>query len=118
MNALLAVVAVVLVGVLAMRLLRASRLVPVDDAERLHKLGGLLVDVRTREEFNHHHLPLARNIPLDQLKRRHAELGHGHLLVYAGDRGESAAAVKLLRAEGRTKVHDLGDMRRWRLAQG
>lgn len=109
-------VAVVVLLQLLVQLRRASRLVSLEDARRLLKLGGMLLDVRSREAFTASHIPSARNIPMDQLQRRQHELGHGHVVVYSGSAGESAKAARLLRNAGLQKVHDLGAMTRWKPA--
>ena len=112
------VVAILVVLFLGVKAVRASRLISPEDAQYLLKKGGLLVDVRTREEFSANHIPQARNIPFDQLLRRKAELGRGHLVIYAEHGDESSKAAQLLRGTGLTKVHDLGAMSRWKPAHG
>ena len=57
--------------------------------------GAQFVDVRTREEFARGTLPGAINIPLDELRERSDELGHGDIVVTCevGQRGHVGAML-------------------------
>jgi len=72
--------------------------------ERLRRGNVVLVDVRPREEFAAGHIEGARSIPIDELKRRLAELPADHVVV-AYCRGPFCAyaheAVRTLRGAGR-----------------
>ncbi|HEY6237630.1 MAG TPA: molybdopterin-synthase adenylyltransferase MoeB [Thermoplasmata archaeon] len=68
----------------------------------------LLVDVRTREEFEIAHLPQAKWIPGEELADRAAELAQAaEVVVYCKSGGRSARAATLLRELGFTKVRNL-----------
>jgi len=77
--------------------------------------GGLLLDVRTANEFNGSHLDGALNIPVGDLQNRLGELGPKDraVVVYCASGGRSARASKMLRAKGFNEVHDLGSIRNW-----
>jgi rhodanese-related sulfurtransferase len=65
----------------------------------------LVVDVRSPEEFNDAlgHIPGARNIPLDEIEKRAAELeprSQSSLVLVCKTDRRSAAAARLLRARG------------------
>ncbi len=75
----------------------------------------LLVDVRTREEFEADHAPLARHIPVDELPHRHGELGQSsHLVFVCHSGGRSAAAGEFMTSIGGTHIYNVaGGMSQW-----
>ncbi|MEV6138105.1 FAD-dependent oxidoreductase [Nocardia sp. NPDC051990] len=83
----------------------------IDDAIAL---GWQTVDVRSREEYAAGSIPGARNIPLDELRDRAAEIPAGPVLVFCqvGQRGNSA--TRLLTQLGRDAVNLDGGYRTWR----
>jgi rhodanese-related sulfurtransferase len=88
-------------------------------AERLGRGDVVVVDVRPREEFDAGHIEGARSIPIDDFKRRLAELPADREIV-AYCRGPFCAyahsAVRYLQAAGRdAKRLDVG-WPEWRLA--
>jgi phage shock protein E len=96
---------------------------PDNDSALAHKLvgeGGLLIDVRTPEEFSGKHIQNAVNIPVDDLEARMAEvekLAGGDkkkpIVVYCSSGGRSRAAKKMLRKAGYEQVSNLGPMSNW-----
>ncbi len=84
-------------------------------ARALVAAGAALLDVRTPEEFREGHVPGARNIPVQELPRRLAEVGPPGtpVVVYcrAGARAESAA--QLLRGAGYPQVLNLVHAGNW-----
>ncbi|MEV4123431.1 FAD-dependent oxidoreductase [Nocardia sp. NPDC049707] len=76
--------------------------------------GWQTVDVRSREEYAAGSIPGARNIPLDELRDRAAEIPAGPVLVFCqvGQRGNSA--TRLLTQLGRDAVNLDGGYRTWR----
>ena len=71
--------------------------------------GGQLVDVRTPDEFAADPVPGARNLPLDQLASRRAELDRARpVVVFCASGWRSAAAAQTLTAAGFTRVIDAG----------
>lgn len=78
---------------------------------------ALTLDVRTAEEFADAHVPGARNIPVQELQQRLAELGdnkHQPIIVYCRSGARSALAARLLSQLGFTSVKDIGAMSNWR----
>ncbi len=108
---LLALVVVVLVFVVLPRLGTISGA----EARRRVSEGALLVDVRTKAEFDAGHIPGARHVPLDAIGARASELvGEGKpVVVYCASGVRSAAAKRALKRAGLTDVHNLGAMSRW-----
>ncbi len=85
-------------------------------ARQLVAEGARLVDVRTPEEFATEHLDGAINVPVDTLGTPMAvDLGAKDLplVLYCATGRRAAHAAELLRAEGRTRVYELGAMSRW-----
>jgi phage shock protein E len=85
---------------------------------RAHEIvsqGGVLLDVRTREEHADGHLPKSLNIPVQELGARLPELADKNraIVVYCRSGGRSAAATALLVSAGFTQVYDLGAMSNW-----
>lgn len=79
----------------------------------------LILDVRTRNEFNSGHVPRAINIPHRELAGRLAELGipkSGAIVTYC-ERGPRAGyAESVLRQAGYTNIRSLkGHMNAWRI---
>ncbi len=85
------------------------------EARELVQKGAILVDVRSPAEFAGGHIDGAVNIPIQQLNSRLSELGEssGEIVVYCESGGRSAAAKRLLEANGFEHVHDLGGIGRW-----
>ena len=93
-------------------------------AQQWVKEGGLLVDVRTPNEYNHHHLPDAINVPLSTLKahissststQKHPLLSQKgkKIIVYCRSGNRSSKALRLLKKEGYQEVYNLGGLSRW-----
>jgi phage shock protein E len=75
------------------------------------KDGALLIDVRSRREFNSGHLAGAINLPLDELTsalpRRVKDKDHV-LLLHCHSGLRSGMAKQRLKAMGYTQAHNLG----------
>ncbi len=89
-----------------------------DKAEALinEKNGGyILIDVRTRSEYEADHSPHAVHIPIDELPHRHEELAQTKRIIcvcQAG--GRSAAAAEFLTSIGGTEIYNVeGGMSAW-----
>jgi rhodanese-related sulfurtransferase len=71
----------------------------------------LLIDVRSKAEFNSGHLPKAVNMPLDEIEssmpRRVKDMDQV-LLLHCQGGSRSSAAVKKLNAMGYAKAFNLG----------
>ncbi len=61
----------------------------------LIKSGYVLVDVRTKDEYDQSDLPGSINIPLDELRQRHHEIGSKKVLIHCqvGLRGHTASML-------------------------
>jgi rhodanese-related sulfurtransferase len=88
---------------------------PGAEARRLVGAGAVLLDVRTPEEFADGHVDGARNIPVQGLAGRLAEVGDKGtpVVVYCRSGGRSATAARMLKGAGYTTVFDLGPMSAW-----
>ncbi|ATB30150.1 rhodanese-like domain-containing protein [Melittangium boletus] len=77
--------------------------------------GWVLLDVRTPEEFRQGHPEPARNIPVQELPQRLAEVGPPgtRVVVYCQAGGRSAAAAQILRANGYPELFDLKSVNNW-----
>jgi phage shock protein E len=84
-------------------------------AHAMVQAGAVLLDVRTREEYARGHLDGSKNIPVQELAQRIAEVGAPSTSVvvhcHAGMR--SKAAAQLLRNAGFQDVLDIGTMSAW-----
>ena len=75
----------------------------------------LLVDVRTKAEFEGDRAPSARHIPVDELPHRHHELGQqNHLIFICQGGGRSAAAAEFMTSLGASHIYNVaGGMSQW-----
>jgi rhodanese-related sulfurtransferase len=77
--------------------------------------GWMLLDVRTRSEFEADHAPMAVHIPVDELPQRVAELGQTHNILcicQAGGRSQAAAEF-LVSVGGQNIFNVMGGMSAW-----
>ncbi len=86
-----------------------------EKARQLVAEGAVLLDVRTPQEFQEGHPEPARNIPVQELPRRLAEVGPPGtpVVVYCAAGGRSAQAAHHLRANGYPDVFDLKSVKNW-----
>jgi rhodanese-related sulfurtransferase len=84
-------------------------------AKELVAAGAALIDVRTPGEFAAGHIDGARNIPVNEIRARAAEVGPREtpVVVYCASGSRSAAAAMMLRGAGFSKVVNLGPMSAW-----
>ncbi len=90
--------------------------IPIRDIlkEAVH-YGGLIVDVRSSEEFLNGHIPMAINVPIDDIKNGNYSLPKGkHLLLYCKYGGASALASKLLSEAGYQVINTVGGLVQYR----
>ena len=102
---------VVIVVFVAFVLLRMRGSISADKARQLLSEGGVVVDVRTREEFASHRLKKAVNIPLAELGQRIRETVPDKsvpVLVHCASGARSAAAVGQLRRLGYERAYNIG----------
>ena len=102
--------AAVLVGVFILRtLLSRAKRISKEDLMELIKQGAQIVDVRTPQEFAQAHANGSRNIPLNELHVRVAELERGKpVVVCCASGARSSMAKTLLERAGFTSVHNAG----------
>lgn len=81
--------------------------------------AGLILDVRSPEEYAEGHVPGAINIPHDQLAARLAEISahkNSDIVLYCRSGGRVGIAAGILQAAGFSKIlHLAGDMGGWLL---
>ena len=78
-----------------------------EDVQRYREAGEdvVLIDLRPPESFRSGHLPRARSLPLDEVRRREAEIPRtGRVVLYASTPEEAAAAYQALREAGHRNV--------------
>lgn len=78
-----------------------------EDVQRYREAGEdvVLIDLRPTEAFRSGHLPRARSLPLDEVRRREAEIPRtGRVVLYASTPEEAAAAYQALREAGHRNV--------------
>jgi rhodanese-related sulfurtransferase len=81
--------------------------------------GAVLVDVRTSQEWNAGHVPVARHMPLDSLDRRAGSLSQGTTVVTICKSGmRSAQAARMLAAAGHTVASVKGGLFAWQRSGG
>lgn len=91
----------------------AAAPVPARDPHKVVAEGGSLVDVRTPEEFAGKHVDGAKNIPIDDLASRMAEIPKNKpVVVYCQSGARSAAGARMLKGAG-YDVIDIGPMSKW-----
>lgn len=80
--------------------------------------AGLILDVRSPQEYAEGHIPGAINIPHNQLNSRLAEIGSykgKEVVLYCASGGRVGIAAKTLQPAGFSKLLHLdGDMNGWR----
>lgn len=80
--------------------------------------AGLILDVRSPQEYAEGHVPGAINIPHNQIGSRLAEIGSQKdkdIILYCEIGGRASAAANTLQAAGFNKLLHLdGDMKGWR----
>lgn len=72
--------------------------------------GGLLLDVRTPQEYRQGRIPGSRNLPLQELGRVEAVAASEQtpLFVYCHSGARSGQAVRMLQRMGYTDVRNIG----------
>lgn len=75
----------------------------------------LLIDVRTKAEFDTERAPMARHIPVDELPHRYQELKQTtHLIFVCQGGGRSASAAEFMTSIGASHVYNVvGGMSQW-----
>lgn len=97
-----------------------ANVVDVDSQGALALLGEadspyVLIDVRTKAEFEREHSPLARHIPVDEIPHRYHEIGQTtHVVFVCQGGGRSAAAAEFMTSVGASHIYNVvGGMSEW-----
>ena len=111
-NALLIIIAVIAAVSLAMPLINTRRFGPMVSSEQavslINKQNALVVDVRAQKDFKRVRIANSVNIPDNEIQNRLGELSKDRTIIVVDNSGNmSAAASKLLRGVGFTKVYVL-----------
>ena len=111
-NALLIIIAVIAAVSLAMPLINTRRFGPMVSSEQAvslnNKQNALVVDVRAQKDFKRVRIANSVNIPANEIQNRLGELSKDRTIIVVDNSGNmSAAASKLLRGVGFTKVYVL-----------
>ena len=111
-NALLIIIAVIAAVSLAMPLINTRRFGPMVSSEQavslINKQNALVVDVRAQKDFKRVRIANSVNIPANEIQNRLGELSKDRTIIVVDNSGNmSAAASKLLRGVGCTKVYVL-----------
>jgi rhodanese-related sulfurtransferase len=113
-----AVLAIAVIAYEASRARSAGQSVGPMDAVRLINQGALLVDVRSQAEYESGHILDAKHVPQDQLASSAESLKKykDKVVIACCESGmRSAAATRVLQAQGFTKVVNLkGGLQAWR----
>lgn len=106
------IVAVVVVGILFFFSRRGKIISPVT-VKTLIDQGAQIIDVRSPTEFSQGHLKAAQNIPLQSIDRYVSKLSKDKdLILHCLSGARSAQALNILKANGFTKVHNIGSYER------
>lgn len=85
------------------------RLDPSPDYKKLISAGGVILDVRSEDEFSNGHITKAMNIPVDRLGNNlHKLPEHTPIITCCASGIRSATAKRILMANGFTDVYDGG----------
>ncbi len=77
--------------------------------------GGIIVDVRERDEFVGGHIPMAINLPLGNIKQGNISLPRGKVLIlYCESGGRSTEAARILADKGYKVINTVGGLREYR----
>jgi rhodanese-related sulfurtransferase len=79
------------------------------DYAQLIKDGAIILDVRTKAEYQHGHIKGSQNIPLDMLPNHYSKLKKGDTIITCCASGmRSASAKSLLKSNGFSDVYNGG----------
>jgi len=89
---------------------------PKADYKELLKNGAVIIDVRTKGEYQNGHIKNSVNIPLDSLPANLSKLKKDKAIITCCASGmRSASAKSILKSNGFTEVHNGGG---WMSLQG
>ncbi len=106
----LSIAIAVVVGFIVIQRFRAKK-APASVVSEKIRSGAKIIDVRTPREFAGSSYPKARNIPLDTLPSRMADLPKDKpIVLYCASGARSAQAARILRRAGFTDVINGGSL--------
>lgn len=77
--------------------------------------GGIIVDVRDRADFAVSHVPMAINLPLEDIQQGNISLPRGKVIIlYCENGGKSAMAARILADKGYKVVNTVGGLKEYR----
>ncbi len=92
-----------------------SKTVTSSEASSLIEDGALLIDVRTKEEYDENHITGAINIPLSDIEEGNIDYDKDTvIIVYCRSGNRSATAAEKLIDLGYTSIYDLGSINNWK----
>ena len=87
------------------------------EAKEKIKNGAILLDVRTKEEYDEHHIEGAILLSIDSMNSETVANVFPNkesvIIVYCRSGNRSASALTILRNLGYTNVYDLGSINNW-----
>ena len=111
-SAMSSIVIPAVAGVLAVfAFLNQFNSITVEAVHEYLQKGAKVIDVRTAEEYSAQHLPMAVNIPLDDLKERIGKVAPNKetvLLLHCQGGGRSGSGARVLKGMGYKNVFNLG----------
>lgn len=82
--------------------------------EKMDQGNVIIVDVRTKEEYEEGHIKDAINIPLDEIDQASNQLAKNDtILIYCRSGNRSAKAAKKLYEMEYTSIYDFGGITNW-----
>lgn len=85
--------------------------------EKIINEGAILVDVRTKEEYDSNHIDGASLLTLDTINEESAskviDNKNSVIIVYCKSGNRSSQALTILKNLGYTEVYDLGSINNW-----
>ena len=83
-----------------------------DFSEILKKDDTVIIDVRTKDEYNSGHIPKAINIPYNELETKVTYDKDKHIVVYSKNDSRSHMATVILEEMGYKKIYE-GDITKY-----
>lgn len=97
-----------------------ANVVDIDSAQALTMLAEndtpyVLIDVRTKAEFERERSPLSKHIPVDEIPHRYHEIGQTTYVIFVCQGGgRSAAAAEFMTSVGASHIYNVsGGMAEW-----
>ena len=76
--------------------------------------NAIIIDVRSAEAFRQGHIPMAMNIPLEEIQGGRSNLPRGRTLIFYCESGASSLkAARILAAKGYRTINTVGGIRQY-----